>query len=101
MGFMMPQLSLQLALSIGFRKFIALDTEKIMNTISLRISDNLNKRLDHLSHELDRNKSYLIRQAVEEFLEEREDYLIALARLSKNEKEYTLEEVEKKLWLDH
>lgn len=72
-----------------------------MNTISLRISDNLNKRLDHLSHELDRNKSYLIRQAVEEFLEEREEYLIALARLSKNEKEYTLEEVEKKLGLDH
>lgn len=72
-----------------------------MTTISLRIPDALNERLDHLSHELDRRKSYLIRQAVEEFLEEREEYLTALARLSKNEKEYTLEEVEKKLGLDH
>lgn len=54
-----------------------------MTTISLRIPDALNSRLDHLSHEMDRNKSYLIRQAVEEFLEEREDYLVALARLSK------------------
>ncbi len=72
-----------------------------MTTISIRIPDSLDKRLNHLSHELDRNKSYLIRQAVEEFLEDREEYLIALARLSKNEKEYTLEEVEKKLGLDH
>jgi len=72
-----------------------------MTTISLRIPDALNSRLDRLSHEVDRNKSYLIRQAVEEFLEEREDYLVALARLSKKEKEYTLEEVEKKLGLGH
>ncbi|MBY0292994.1 MAG: ribbon-helix-helix domain-containing protein [Alphaproteobacteria bacterium] len=75
--------------------------EKYYDHISIRIPDNLDKRLNHLSHELDRNKSYLIRQAVEEFLEDREEYLIALARLSKNEKEYTLEEVEEKLGLDH
>lgn len=68
-----------------------------MRMISLRFPDDLDKKLENLSHELDRNKSYLIRQAVEEFLEDREEYLIALARLSKNEKEYTLEEVEKKL----
>ncbi len=72
-----------------------------MTMISVRIPEDLNKRLETLSHELDRKKSYLIRQAVEEFLEEREDYLVALARLGKNEKEYTLEEVEKKLGLDH
>jgi RHH-type rel operon transcriptional repressor/antitoxin RelB len=72
-----------------------------MTTLSLRIPDDLNKRLEQLSHEVDRKKSYLIRQAVEEFLEEREEYLIALARLSRHEKEYTLEEVEKKLGLDH
>jgi len=74
---------------------------RAMTTLSLRISDDLNERLEHLAHEIDRKKSYLIRQAVEEFLEEREEYLVALARLSRNEKEYTLEEVEKKLGLDH
>lgn len=67
-----------------------------MTTISLRIPDTLNNRIERLFHEMDRKKSYSIRQALEEFLEEREDYLVALARLSKKEKEYTLEEVEKK-----
>lgn len=72
-----------------------------MTTISFRLPDATNSKLEHLADELDRNKSYLIRQAVEEFLEEREEYLIAIARLAKNEKEFTLEEVEKKLGLDH
>lgn len=72
-----------------------------MATISIKVPDSLNLRLESLSKEIDRNKSYLIRQAVEEYLEEKEDYLIALARLSKSEKKYDLEEVEKELDLEH
>lgn len=49
---------------------------------------------------MDRKKSYIIRKALEEFLEEKEDYLIALSRLARNEKEYSLEEAEKALGLD-
>lgn len=70
-----------------------------MTTISFKVPDELNERLELLSKELDRNKSYMIRQAIEEYLEEKEDYLIALARLSRTEKKYSLEEVEKDLGL--
>jgi len=57
--------------------------------------------LELLYKEIDSNKSYLTRQTEEEYLEEKEDYLIALARLSKSEKKYTLEEVEREIDLEY
>ncbi len=68
-----------------------------MSTISLKVSDTLLQRVENFAKEIDRNKSYIIRQALEEYLENREDYLIALARLAKEEKTYTIEEVEQDL----
>tara|TARA_R110002095_G_scaffold171206_3_gene148768 strand:- start:70 stop:312 length:243 start_codon:yes stop_codon:yes gene_type:complete len=75
--------------------------EKAMTTISVRLPDELNHRLDDLATEMDRKKSYIIRKALEEFLEEKEEYLIALSRLARNEKEYSLEEAEKALGLEN
>ncbi len=72
-----------------------------MTTISVRLPDELNHRLDDLATEMDRKKSYIIRKALEEFLEEKEEYLIALSRLARNEKEYSLEEAEKALGLEN
>ncbi len=64
-----------------------------MTNISFRVPDDLNQRLELLASELDRKKSYLIRKAIEEFIEEQEDLQIAMQRLSKKEKEYTLAEI--------
>ncbi len=70
-----------------------------MITVSLRLPNELDTRLEHLSVETDRNKSYLIRRAIEDFLEDQEDFILASARLAKKEKVYTLKEVKKKLGL--
>ncbi len=49
---------------------------------SVRLPENIAKKLDGLAKTLDRSKTYLIRKAVEEYLEEYEDYLVALRRLN-------------------
>jgi len=71
-----------------------------MTAFSLRLPDELYERLENLAKTTDRNKSYIIRRAIEEFLEEEEDYLVALSRLSSNEKSYSIDEVEIALGLD-
>jgi RHH-type rel operon transcriptional repressor/antitoxin RelB len=71
-----------------------------MTLLSLRLPEDLYVRLDQLAKTTDRNKSYIIRRAIEEFLEEEEDYVVALSRLSANETHYGLQEVEKFLGLD-
>lgn len=72
-------------------------------TISLRLPEDLERRLNNLAKETHRTKTFYLQRALENFLEDREDYLLALAvkeRISSGkEKLYTLEEVEKELGL--
>ncbi len=49
--------------------------------VSVRIPENLNKRIKALARALDRPKSYIFRKALETYLDEYADYLIALERL--------------------
>jgi len=50
--------------------------------VSIRLPDDIAKRLDHLAKSLDRPKTYIVTKALREYLEEYEDYLIALHRLN-------------------
>ena len=50
--------------------------------ISLRLPEDLAKRLERLSKSIDRSKTYIVTKALAEYLEEYEDYLIALQRLN-------------------
>jgi RHH-type rel operon transcriptional repressor/antitoxin RelB len=50
--------------------------------VSVRLPDDVAKRLDELAKSLDRPKTYIVTKALREYLEEYEDYLIALNRLS-------------------
>ena len=72
-----------------------------MVTITMRISEDLNNKLETLSHQEERSKSYFMRKALISFLEEVEDYEEALSILAQNNKRYTLEEIEKKLGLEN
>ena len=71
--------------------------------ISVRFPDDIEQRLNHLAHETHRTKTYYIQKAVEDFLEDREDYFLALAVKERidlgQEKLYSLEEAEKILGL--
>ncbi len=67
---------------------------------SIRLPSSTAKRLDRLSRAIDRPKSQLINKALEEYLEEYEDYLVAIGRLNdKNDKIISEKEMRKKLGL--
>ncbi|MCC8399027.1 MAG: ribbon-helix-helix domain-containing protein [Rickettsia endosymbiont of Culicoides impunctatus] len=65
-----------------------------MHTITSKLPDELYNRLDQLGKTIDRKKSYLIRKAVESFLQEKEDYFIALHRLEQRNPRISLEKLE-------
>ncbi len=52
---------------------------------SVRLSDETSKKLNELAKALDRPKTYIIKRALQEYLDEYEDYLIALGRLNDKE----------------
>ena len=68
--------------------------------VSLRIPEKLENRLAHLAKETGRSKSYYLKKALEQFLEDREDYLLAVARLEENNTRIPYEELRKELDLE-
>lgn len=67
---------------------------------AVRLPAQLQHKLDHLAEETGRTKSHYIRLAIENFLEEREDYLLAVARLEKKNPKISLEEMEQLLGVE-
>ena len=52
---------------------------------SVRLPDETSKKLNELAKALDRPKTYIIKRALQEYLDEYEDYLIAVGRLNDKE----------------
>ena len=50
-------------------------------SITVRVPDNLVDQLDELAVSLERSRAYLVKKAMETYLSEYADYLIALERL--------------------
>ncbi len=74
-----------------------LNNERRFIMLGVRLPEDLEKRLDQLAKETHRSKSYYIKRALEEFLQDQADYLLALARYEKvrqGERTYSLEEIE-------
>jgi RHH-type rel operon transcriptional repressor/antitoxin RelB len=73
-------------------------------TTAVRLPEALEKRLDALAARTHHSKSYYLRCALEQFLEDREDYFLAAARLEdykKNgEKGIPFEDIVKKMDLN-
>ncbi len=64
--------------------------------VSVRLPEDVARRLDELAKSLDRPKTYIVTKALMEYLEEYEDYLIALHRLNdKDDKVVTEKELVK------
>jgi RHH-type rel operon transcriptional repressor/antitoxin RelB len=71
-----------------------------MAILTVRISDDTEKRLEHLSYKTKRPKSFYIKDMLEKYLADYEDTFLALERLNKkNAKYYSTEEVEELLEL--
>ena len=81
---------------------IALIEEKVMPT-SIRLPDDIERRLDFLARQTGRTKAFYIREALAEMIDDLEDYYLAadiLERIRKGkESTYSAAEVRKDLGL--
>ena len=68
--------------------------------LGIRLDPELEAKLESLAKETGRSKSYYARLAIRQFLEDREDYIKAIAVLERNEPTLTLDEMERRLGLD-
>jgi RHH-type rel operon transcriptional repressor/antitoxin RelB len=67
--------------------------------MGVRLEPELEARLEKLARKTGRTKSYYAREAIRQYLEEREDYLLGLSVLERNEPTISLEELERRLGL--
>ncbi|HCU05532.1 MAG: anti-toxin [Gammaproteobacteria bacterium GWE2_42_36] len=63
--------------------------------LSIRLPENIQKRLDLLAQKTGRTKTYYAKEAIIAHLEELEDIYIALDRLEKPTKRWSLTELER------
>jgi RHH-type rel operon transcriptional repressor/antitoxin RelB len=68
--------------------------------LALRLPENVEHRLELLSKRTGRTKSYYAKVAIEEFLEDREDYLLAVQRLAEKNPRISLTKVRRLLELE-
>ena len=68
--------------------------------LNVRLPVDLESRLITLADKTGRPKSYYVRQAIQNFLDTEEDYLLALTRLEKNNPRLSIEELERHLGLE-
>ena len=65
--------------------------------LSVRLPHDLETRLAKLVEETNRSKSHYVEVALERFLEEHEEYLLALSRLEQKGPNISLEDAKKEL----
>jgi RHH-type rel operon transcriptional repressor/antitoxin RelB len=65
--------------------------------LGIRLEPELEQKLESLAKETGRSKSYYAREAIRQYLEEREDYLRGIAALERRERTITLAELERRL----
>ena len=68
--------------------------------LAVRLPSELEKRLQTLSEETDRPKSYYVKIAIEDYLDENEEHFLAVSRLEKKNPRLSLKEMEKRLGLE-
>lgn len=71
----------------------------MINLLTVRLTKELEKRLEKLAKITKRSKSFLVKEALEHQLEDVEDFYIASERLSSPGATYTTKELKKRLGL--
>jgi RHH-type rel operon transcriptional repressor/antitoxin RelB len=72
----------------------------MLNMLGIRLEPELEARLARLAKQTGRTKTYYAKQAIIEFLEDREDYLLGIAVLEAKEPRSKLADVRKELGLE-
>ena len=71
----------------------------LYDMLAIRLPRDVEKRLEKLAAKTGRTKTYYAKEAIQEFLDAEEDYLLAVARLEKERPGIPIEEVERRLGL--
>jgi RHH-type transcriptional regulator, rel operon repressor / antitoxin RelB len=66
----------------------------------VRLPPQLDERLTALAEKTGRSRDYYARKAIKEYIEDTEDYLLAVQADRASRRTYSLEEVKKRLGLD-
>jgi RHH-type rel operon transcriptional repressor/antitoxin RelB len=78
--------------------------QEIVMPTSIRLPNDIEKRLDSLARETGRSKAFYIREAIVDHLEDMEDYYLAAQAAERvrkgQERTYTAEEARKELGLE-
>ena len=69
--------------------------------LAIRISEDIENRLQHLAQKTGRTKTYYAKEAILRFLEDMEDEYLALSRLETPTKRWTMDELEKGVDLEN
>jgi RHH-type rel operon transcriptional repressor/antitoxin RelB len=69
----------------------------VKQMLGIRLEPELEEKLESLAKETGRSKSYYAREAIRQYLEDREDYLKGIAALERREPTITLAELERRL----
>ena len=73
---------------------------KMATSVCVRLPDEIVSKMDALAKELDLSKTYIVKEALEEYLQEYADYFIAMERLKdKNDKIVSSKEMREQLGL--
>ena len=67
--------------------------------IGVRVPEEVVKRLDRLARKTKRSRSYYVRQAILDHIQELEDYYLALSRQEDNQPPIPFDEMERRLGL--
>lgn len=67
--------------------------------LAIRLPPDVERRLEELARRTGRSKTYYARQAIIEYLDDWEDYYLAVQRIEENLSTASLEEVERRLGL--
>ncbi|MBV8115993.1 MAG: ribbon-helix-helix protein, CopG family [Silvibacterium sp.] len=68
--------------------------------LGVRLEPDLEARLDRLARKTGRTKSFYAKEAIRQYIEDCEDYLLAVEVSKRNEETFSLEEVRRELGLE-
>ena len=69
-------------------------------SIAIRLPDALEQELTEVAKKMQRSKSFIVREAIEHYLDDIQDYYRGIEVLKNPGRIYSLEEVRKELGLD-
>lgn len=75
--------------------------KKLFFMLAVRLPENIEKRLGNLAEKTGRTKTFYVRQAILQHLDDIEDYYLAVDRLKNDDVIFSQEEVEKELGISN